>query len=128
MANRIAKHPKAKQFLVKLGGDALKPSRVNNKWRKPKISKRVANVLRKEAIKTNTYGNGHNDVWNPVWDKRRTNSISAIPSGHSCDNKLGERLQKVDDGLAQQKELLKKHRKAEADRKPKSFLEKLLGE
>ena len=128
MANRIAKHPKAKQFLVKLGGNALKPSRVNNKWRKPKISKRVANVLRKEAIKTGTYGNGHNDIWNPVWDKRRRNSISAIPSGHSCDNKLGERLQKVDDGLAQQKELLKKHRNAEADRKPKSFLEKLLGE
>ena len=67
-------------------------------------------------------------IWHASELDRRVNTVATAPRGKNCDNKLEERLQKVDDGLAQQPELLKKHKKAEADRKPKSFLEKLLGE
>ena len=129
MAKRLLiKNVKAKEALMKLGQAALNPVKVNNKWRKPKISKRVASELRKEAIRTGTYGYKDTDLWKPSWDDRRVNTVATAPRGKNCDNKLEERLQKVDDGLAQQPELLKKHKKAEADRKPKSFLEKLLGE
>ena len=72
------------------------------------------------------YSIGTNDGWDPLWDKRRSNTVASAPRGHVHDNKIAERVQKVDDGLAQQEELLKAHRKAEADRKPKSFLEKIL--
>ena len=127
MSGNIAKHPKARQLLTKLGRQALVPTKnKNGKWHKAKVSRRVAKVLRKESLRQGKYSIGTNDGWDPLWDKRRSNKVATAPRGHVHDNKIEERVQKVDDGLAQQEELLKAHRKAEADRKPKSFLEKIL--
>lgn len=127
MSGNIAKHPKARQLLTKLGRQAIVPTKnKNGKWHKPKVSMRVAKVLRKESLRQGKYSIGTNDGWDPLWDKRRSNKVANAPRGHVHDNKIEERVQKVDDGLAQQEELLKAHRKAEADRKPKSFLEKIL--
>jgi hypothetical protein len=77
----------ALRHLCKNGVDALKPQKVvvdavtsfNNHiakparevWRRPKVSKRVANDLRKAAIKNGTYGSFCSESgkgWNPQWD------------------------------------------------------------
>ena len=57
--------------LCKHGIEALRPQKVNDKWRKPKISRRVANDLRKLSIRNGTYGQFNSETgegWNPLWD------------------------------------------------------------
>jgi len=57
--------------LCRHGIEALRPQKVNDKWRKPKISRRVANDLRKLAIRNGTYGTFNSETgegWNPLWD------------------------------------------------------------
>lgn len=77
----------ALRHLCKLGDAALKPQKVvtdattsfNNHiakpareaWRRPVVSKRVANDLRKTALKQGTYGDFCSSTgigWNPEWD------------------------------------------------------------
>ena len=77
----------ALRHLCKHGENALKPQKVvveavtsfdnhvakpaREVWRRPKVSKRVANDLRKTAIKNGTYGSFCSDTgtgWNPAWD------------------------------------------------------------
>jgi hypothetical protein len=77
--------PRFRSALKKLsqhGGAALQPqkfvvgdeSEQTNKlerWRKPKISKRVANVLRKQAVANGVYGSfdaSSGIGWDPAWD------------------------------------------------------------
>ena len=57
--------------LCKDGIEALRPQKVNDKWRKPVISKRVAADLRKAAIRNGTYGKFDSETgigWDPLWD------------------------------------------------------------
>jgi urocanate hydratase len=57
--------------LCQLGEDALKPSCVNNKWRSPAVSRRVAADLRKQAQREGTYGTFDSTTgkgWDPQWD------------------------------------------------------------
>lgn len=57
--------------LCKHGIEALRPQRVNDKWRKPAISRRVAADLRKLALRTGTYGQFDTETgegWDPLWD------------------------------------------------------------
>jgi len=75
------------RLLVKHGIEALKPQSVETKavvvgnqyvakpsktaWRRPAVSKRVANVLRKQAIQDGTYGSfdiNSGVGWDPMWD------------------------------------------------------------
>jgi hypothetical protein len=75
------------RHLVRHGADALQPQRVESKavqvgtryiakpsktvWRRPAVSKRVANVLRKQAIQEGTYGSFDTETgagWDPLWD------------------------------------------------------------
>lgn len=75
------------RHLVRHGVEALKPQRVETKpvhagsqyvakpsqtvWRRPVVSKRVANVLRKQSIQDGSYGNFDVNTgagWDPLWD------------------------------------------------------------
>jgi hypothetical protein len=74
----------AVRHLCQLGAEALKPQKVISKsaqnklnvrpaeiWRRPVVSKRVGNVVRKQAMRDGTYGSF--DVttgvgWEPAWD------------------------------------------------------------
>ena len=77
----------AVRHLIKNGVEALKPQRMETKavelgnhftakasqsvWRRPVVSKRVANVIRKQAIHDGTYGIFDADTglgWDPQWD------------------------------------------------------------
>jgi uncharacterized UPF0146 family protein len=57
--------------LCRHGVEALRPQKVNDKWRKPVISKRVAADLRKLALRSGTYGSFDVETglgWDPTWD------------------------------------------------------------
>ena len=76
----------ALRHLCNKGVEALKPQKVTTKavqvadyvakpskeaWRRPVVSKRVANVLRKQAIQEGTYGSFDTTTgvgWDPSWD------------------------------------------------------------
>lgn len=57
--------------LCQQGVEALRPQKVNEKWRRPAISRRVAGDLRKAAIRAGTYGKFDAETgvgWDPAWD------------------------------------------------------------
>jgi hypothetical protein len=57
--------------LCRHGVEALRPQKVNDKWRKPVISRRVAADLRKLAMRSGTYGSFDAVTglgWDPAWD------------------------------------------------------------
>ena len=72
------KIPAALRVLNKYGADALKPTRVidelpskRQRWHSPMVSKRVANTLRKKAIRNGTYGTYDATTgigWDKSWD------------------------------------------------------------
>ena len=64
----------AVRWLCRLGAEALKPQFVENSWQKPKISRRVAAVLRKHAVVEGSYGSFDPETgkgWDPKWDELR---------------------------------------------------------
>ncbi|KAL3768882.1 hypothetical protein ACHAW5_003354 [Stephanodiscus triporus] len=57
--------------LCRHGVEALRPQKVNDKWRGPAISRRVAADLRKSALRSGTYGSFDAATgvgWDPAWD------------------------------------------------------------
>ena len=107
------------------GKAALEPQFVNGKWRKPRISGRRAAELRKTAILNGTYGEAGNS-WKPSWDVRRKPRVAMPPKGSLDKRKKAERIAIIEANLADMDSKITKHRKLETERKPKSFLEKLL--
>ncbi|KAL7543310.1 hypothetical protein ACHAXR_012619 [Thalassiosira sp. AJA248-18] len=57
--------------LCRHGVQALRAQKVNEKWRRPAVSKRVAADLRKLAIRNGSYGKFDSETgigWDPAWD------------------------------------------------------------
>jgi len=73
----------AVKWLGRVGEEALKPQLVMDSWRKPRVSKRVAAVLRKQAIKEGTFGTFDPETgkgWDPKWDSlRQTGTMQLRP-------------------------------------------------
>ena len=68
------------------GIEALRPQKVNNKWRKPAISPRVAADLRKASIRAGTYGSFDADTgigWDPLWDAPKAKPIPLITNNNT---------------------------------------------
>uniref|UniRef100_A0A7S0TGG1 Large ribosomal subunit protein mL59 domain-containing protein n=1 Tax=Skeletonema marinoi TaxID=267567 RepID=A0A7S0TGG1_9STRA len=82
--------------LCQQGVEALRPQKVNEKWRKPAISRRVAGDLRKAAIRAGTYGKFDAETgagWDPAWDApdRRhplLDAVAAVDDTESVDSIL----------------------------------------
>lgn len=82
--------------LCQQGVEALRPQKVNEKWRKPAISRRVAGDLRKAAIRAGTYGKFDAETgagWDPAWDApgRRhplLDAVAAVDDTESIDSIL----------------------------------------
>jgi hypothetical protein len=82
--------------LCQQGVEALRPQKVNEKWRKPAISRRVAGDLRKAAIRAGTYGKFDAETgagWDPAWDApdRRhplLDAAAAVDDAESMDSIL----------------------------------------
>lgn len=72
--------------LCRHGVEALRPQKVNDKWRKPVISKRVAADLRKLALRSGTYGSFDVETglgWDPTWDTPDRRSSGMMGSATS---------------------------------------------
>ena len=93
---------------VKVGDYIAKPSQ--EVWRRPVVSKRVANVLRKQAIADGTYGQFDTTTgigWDPTWDLTLfQHRYQAYRIGGIQPNKLSkrqrnreERAQKIESNL-----------------------------
>ena len=79
--------------LCQQGVEALRPQKVNDKWRKPAISRRVAGDLRKAAIRSGTYGKFDAETgigWDPAWDApdRRHPLAAGVEDTRSMDSIL----------------------------------------
>mmetsp|Transcript_16131 Transcript_16131/g.27243 ORF Transcript_16131/g.27243 Transcript_16131/m.27243 type:complete len:160 (-) Transcript_16131:96-575(-) len=82
--------------LCQQGVEALRPQKLNEKWRKPAISRRVAGDLRKAAIRAGTYGKFDAETgagWDPAWDApdRRhplLDAVAAVDDTESMDSIL----------------------------------------
>lgn len=61
------------------GIEALRPQRVNDKWRKAAVSPRVAADLRNLAIRSGTYGSFDAETgvgWDPLWDAPKAKPLA----------------------------------------------------
>lgn len=80
ITNSILQKPPIRGALKKLytkGAAALLPEKIvdetstRQRWKKPIVSRRIANDLRKKSIKEGTYGSYDPDLgkgWDPAWD------------------------------------------------------------
>mmetsp|Transcript_1265 Transcript_1265/g.1747 ORF Transcript_1265/g.1747 Transcript_1265/m.1747 type:complete len:163 (-) Transcript_1265:76-564(-) len=80
--------------LCQQGVEALRPQKVNEKWRRPAISRRVAGDLRKAAIRAGTYGKFDAETgvgWDPAWDapeRRHPLLDAASAAGGDVSNEM----------------------------------------
>ena len=128
----------AQNALKEFGEAALLPTKNRNGlkgFRKPKISGRKASILRKQAKLQATYIEElPTDVdattaihFKPSWDKKGPVFLATRPDRVAAlaRRKL-RRVAEIDQQLAKQDDIMKKHRKNIQDAKPKSFFDKLV--
>ena len=150
------KVPSALRHLHRLGADALKPTKMipdasyhpintRQKWYKPKVSKRVANTLRKKAIREGTYGSydAMNGVgWDPSWDLTTTINSNANSSSFNSSNipwmeirphkeskrerTREARANKIEDMLTMADDKILDYRLAQKEKKPEQGIENLI--
>lgn len=125
----------ALRHLAEKGVEALKPQKITTKpveiaghlikppkevWRRPVVSKRVGNVLRKQAIRDGTYGSFNTQTgvgWDPMWDLAlKPNRFSATryggirpPKKTKRERTREERANKVEEKLATQNEKIEEY-------------------
>ena len=129
----------AKRDLNLYGASALRPTKQLNKngqqrYRKPKISGRKANILRKAAKFNESYVEQLSEEvdadsaihFKPSWDKSGPIFLASKPNAAALHQKRKlARVAEIDAQLAKQDDLMKKHRKNLQDAKPKTFFDKL---
>jgi hypothetical protein len=136
---RRAEHLRAAAAaLERHGADALRPRKVRGVWRKPAVSARKAAALRKQARRAGAYreelpadfaapeGAANVVHFKPSWDARGKTSLPGRPvrKGKHLERRA-RRVAEVEAQLAKQDGLIKAHRKALADAKPKTFFDKM---
>lgn len=113
--------------LIEFGGDALKARKVDDKkWHKPLISKRVASVLRKQAMKEGTFGSFDSQVgvgWDKMWDP--VGQVGTItfkpPKGTKAQRTREGRALKIDLKMEGMDEKIDAHIKKLNDKKPQEY-------
>ncbi|KAL7520404.1 hypothetical protein ACHAWF_000274 [Thalassiosira exigua] len=138
--------------LCRHGIEALRAQKVNDKWRSPRVSRRVAGDLRKAAVRNGTYGKFDPITgvgWDPAWDapQRRKRDPLAVGEGLDRSELLGSmgnqagiasirppketkrertresRAQKIENLLEQADDKIAEFRKEMEDKKPKPGIE-----
>ena len=132
------------------GCDALKASRgPAGSWKAPKVSKRLAAMIRKRAINDGTFGSfdsqrgkhptcaitvastpNANDStliratgavggWNPAWDAYKKPIVRRPPKLRSKERTREDRFQRIHDRLAEQPQKIEENRRSIEEAKPK---------
>ena len=109
--------------LCEQGVDALRPTKVSERaWRGPLVSKRVANDLRKQALRSGTYGSFDTTTgvgWDPAWDSVKKHSMHLRkPKGHRYQRNREERAQKIEQKLTEMDGKIDEHYAAIEEKKP----------
>ena len=107
----------ALRHLCQKGVEALKPQKVASKrvaengyqrqtevWRRPVVSKRVGNVLRKTALKEGTYGSFDTTTgvgWDPEWDLVLKSNQFASQRNGNIRPKKGTKRERTREARAQ---------------------------
>eukprot|EP00980_Cylindrotheca_fusiformis_P021247 scaffold8173_cov105-Cylindrotheca_fusiformis.AAC.3 len=117
---------------VQIGSHVARPAK--QVWRGPVISKRVANDIRKEALRTGTYGSfdSINGIgWDPTWDlvlKKNQFKVKRFggmlpPKKTSRERNREERAKKLDEQLETREEKMEEYyvSKEESRVQDKSF-------
>ena len=137
------------RHLCEKGAEALKPQKIlrpalqieshvaqpaKHIWRSPIVSKRVANTLRKKALRDGTYGSFDTETgagWEPSWDlvlkssKYKVSRYGGIlpPKKTSRERSREERAQKLEEQLETRLEKIEEYyaEKEESRVQDKSF-------
>lgn len=118
--NSRTKIPRAVRMLAEFGADALRRSHQGGKYIAPKVSRRVAAVLRKRAILHGTYGSFDPKLggWDPAWDTPRKIVTMRPHKGHKRERNRAERAAKITKAMEGMPARVEKYRQEAQDRKP----------
>mmetsp|Transcript_53282 Transcript_53282/g.64238 ORF Transcript_53282/g.64238 Transcript_53282/m.64238 type:complete len:166 (-) Transcript_53282:84-581(-) len=110
--------------LCKFGESALKPQKVNDRWRPPLLNGRDAARVRKDALKTGTFGSFDANTgvgWDPAWDLIKPRKIKPLraPKGHKRERTREDRAVKIEKLLEGADDKIEAYRKEFAERKVK---------
>lgn len=111
----------AARKLCQYGAEALRPQQVNDKWRSPAISKRIAGDLRKKAIRTGTYGSFDSVTgvgWDPMWDAPGKISSIRPPKETKRERTREARAQRIENLVAQADQKIEEYRLEREAKKP----------
>ena len=114
----------AVRWLCRYGEEALKPQIVENLWQKPKVSKRVAAGLRKQALVEGSYGSFDPETgkgWDSKWDElRQTGTMQLRPPKLTKRQRTREaRASKIETLLEGMDEKIDNHYKKMREKKTK---------
>mmetsp|Transcript_18167 Transcript_18167/g.25001 ORF Transcript_18167/g.25001 Transcript_18167/m.25001 type:complete len:139 (-) Transcript_18167:265-681(-) len=123
----------ALRHLCMHGMEALLPQKLNansNIWIKPKISRRIAATIRKQAIIAGTYGSFDKTTgigWDPQWDNVHKNGqkIGRLkpPKLTKRERTRESRALKIEEKLKDVDEKIEQYRVENEEKKPKGGLE-----
>ncbi|KAI2501216.1 hypothetical protein MHU86_13232 [Fragilaria crotonensis] len=115
---------RAPRLLV--GEEALKQRKFGDRWRKALVSKRVAADLRKEAVRTGTFGSFDASTgigWDPLWDNPGRMPSLRPPKDSKRNISREMRAVKIETKLEGMEEQILAYRKVLKDRKPEQTFE-----
>jgi hypothetical protein len=124
MSSKAPRMRSAVRHLINLGEAALRPKKVDEKmWAKPLISKRIANVVRKQAMKDGTFGSFNPQTgtgWDPKWDAvgQVGTDVLKPPKGNKQQRTREARAVKIDAKMVGMDERIDEHLRKRTDNKP----------
>ncbi|KAI2495371.1 hypothetical protein MHU86_19173 [Fragilaria crotonensis] len=126
MSSTVPKMRAAVRHLCASGEEALKQRKFGDRWRKALVSKRVAADLRKEAVRTGTFGSFDASTgigWDPLWDNPGRMPSLRPPKDSKRNISREMRAVKIETKLEGMEEQILAYRKVLKDRKPEQTFE-----
>mmetsp|Transcript_10920 Transcript_10920/g.16356 ORF Transcript_10920/g.16356 Transcript_10920/m.16356 type:complete len:149 (-) Transcript_10920:212-658(-) len=116
---------RATRLLCQHGAEALKPQKVNDKWRPPRLSARQQAKIRKTAMVEGTFGEFDSATgkgWDPKWDK--LGKVSGFSMRHPKLRKYQrtreDRAKKIENLVEGMDAKIEAYMQAKRDAKPES--------
>ena len=111
------------RLLCQHGEKALKPLKVNDRWRPPMLSARVQAKIRKDATVDGTFGSFDSSTgkgWDPNWDKidKVSGFSMRYPKLHKNERNREERARKIETLMEGMDKKIDDYRKAKIQEKP----------
>lgn len=114
---------RAARLLSQHGEKALKPHKINDKWRPPMLSARAQAKLRKSAILEGVFGSfdvSTGKGWDPNWDKigKVSGFSMRYPKLHKNERNREDRARKIEVRMEGMDKRIEEYREAKIQQKP----------